>query len=46
MTPLLDFLLRWLPPRPAILVLALCYATVLALVIVCATRPSQEFIYL
>ena len=46
MTPLLDLLRRWLPPGVAMVVLALCYAAVLALVIFCVARPTQEFIYL
>ena len=46
MTPLLALLCRWLPPRVAVLVLAVCYAAVLVLVIFCVTRPGQDFVYL
>ena len=46
MTPLHAFLLRYLPPPLALLVLGLCYGIVIIAVIFCVARPSQEFIYL
>ena len=46
MTPLHAWLARRLPPPLATMVLGLIYGVLVIAVLLCMTRPSQEFIYL